>query len=208
MRATTTGLFDRWSQIYDSTVLQRTTYRPLHDAVLDRLEHLDPDVVLDLGCGTGQLTKRLVGRFPDAGVVGCDLSVGMLDEAAERLSDAASGLVRSDAQRLPLRSGSVDAVTCVESFHWYPDQRAAAREVAAVLRPGGSFVMASIATVSPVGSRLLRRATERRGATIRALAPSELARLLEQAGLDVVHQRRVPRFGPLPWPVLTEARRP
>ena len=107
--------------------------------------------------------SRLTEHFPGARVVGADLSAGMLDEAADRLGDAVGGLVRSDAQRLPFRPGSMDAVTCVESFHWYPDQTAAAREVAAVL--------------------------------------------LERTGFEVEHQRRVPRFGPLPWPVLTEARR-
>ncbi|MEO1060539.1 MAG: class I SAM-dependent methyltransferase [Actinomycetota bacterium] len=203
----TTGLFDRWSRTYDSAALQRSTYRPVHDAVLGRLDDLAPEVVLDLGCGTGQLTARLIERFPGARVIGADLSAGMLGEAAARVGDSVAGLVRSDAQRLPLRPGSVDVVTCVESFHWYPDQAAAAREVGDLLRHDGRFVIASIATVSSTGARLLRRATERRGAAVRALAPHDLDRLLDRAGFDVVHQRRVPRWGPLTWPVLTEARR-
>lgn len=207
MRTSSATLFDRWSRTYDSTALQRSTYRPLHDAVLARLDDADPSVILDLGCGTGQLTARLAERFPAARVVGADLSAGMLAEAAERLDGDVAGLVRSDAQQLSLRPGTVDVVTCVESFHWYPDQSAAAREIADLLRPGGRFVMASIATISSTGARLLRRATERRGAAIRALAPRDLDRLLVRAGFDVVHQRRVPRFGPLTWPVLTDARR-
>lgn len=207
MRSSTAGLFDRWSRTYDSSALQRSTYRPVHDAVLARLDDLAPEVIVDLGCGTGQLTARLAGRFPDADVIGADLSVGMLGEAAGRLGASVAGLVRCDAQDLPLRPGSVDVVTCVESFHWYRDQAAAARGVATVLRTDGRFVIASIATFSSTGSRLVRRVTERRGATIRALTPHDLDRLLDRAGFDVVHQRRVPRLGPLSWPVLTEARR-
>ena len=207
MSGEASGLFDRWSRTYDAAALQRSTYRPLHDAVLGRLDHLEPGAVIDLGCGTGQLTARLAAAFPGARVVGADLSSGMLTEAADRLGSSAAGLVRADAARLPVRPGSVDVITCVESFHWYPDQGAAAREGAALLRPGGRVVMASIATVSSVGAQLLRRGSERRGPTIRALAPSDLRHLLTGAGLQVVHQRRIPRLGPLTWPVLTEARR-
>lgn len=44
-------LFDRWSQTYDRMGLQLSTYRPVHDAVLARLDDLDPSTVVDLGCG-------------------------------------------------------------------------------------------------------------------------------------------------------------
>jgi len=78
--------FDLWSATYDRPGLQRTTYRPIHDAVLNRLDGLKPDHVLDLGCGTGQLTERLGAAFPDALVVGADLSDGMLERATDSRS--------------------------------------------------------------------------------------------------------------------------
>ena len=201
-------LFDRWSASYDDPTLQRLTYRPIHDAVIDRVERTQPESVLDLGCGTGLLTERLARRFPDAAVVGVDLSAGMLTEAAARVdcvSLAGPSLARADAERLPFRSAAFDVVVCTESFHWYPRQDRVVAELARVLRPGGRVVIASIATITGVGDRLLRRGSGAAGSTIRALPPLRLRRLLASGGFEVVHQRRVPRLGPFAWPVLTEA---
>ena len=206
-----TDLFDRWSATYDSPTLQRLTYRPIHDAVLRRIDGSSPSTVLDLGCGTGQMTRRLRDRLPDATVIGLDLSTGMLAEATDRLTThdgRTPSLVRADAMRLPLADGSIDLVVCTESFHWYPSQADALQELARVLGPRGQLLIASIATVTDVGHRLLRRATSARGQTIRALPPLRLRGLVTQAGFDVVCQRRVPRPGPLAWPVLTDARVP
>ena len=199
------GLFDRWSAVYDRPRFQNTTYRPVHDAVLARLTGTQPEVVLDLGCGTGQLTQRLTEQFPDAEVVGIDYSVGMLDEASDRVGIRAD-LVRADTQYLPLRSASADVVVCTESFHWYEDQRRALAEIAAVLRPGGQLVIASIAAVTDVGESAVRRLSAAGGQPVRALTPRRLRDLVTEAGFEVVHQRRVTRFGFVPWPVLTDAR--
>jgi len=199
------GLFDRWSAVYDRPRFQAATYRPVHDAVLARLTGTQPEVVLDLGCGTGQLTRRLTEQFPDAEVVGIDYSVGMLAEASDRVGNRAN-LVRADAQYLPFRSASADVVVCTESFHWYSDQRRALEELAAVLRPGGQLVIASIAAVTDLGESALRRLSVAGGQPVRALTPRRLRDLLTSAGFEVVHQRRVARFGFVPWPVLTDAR--
>ncbi len=199
-------LFDRWSVVYDRPAFQNAMYRPVHDAVLDRLVADRPAVVLDLGCGTGHLTLRLTERFPDADVVGIDASAGMLREAAQRVGDSAH-LVRADALTLPFSSACADVVVCTESFHWYQDQRRALAELAAVLRPGGRLLIASIAAISDVGETAAHVWTAAAGQPVRALTPRHLRRLLRAGGFDVLHQRRVPRLGPTPWPMLTDARR-
>jgi ubiquinone/menaquinone biosynthesis C-methylase UbiE len=200
--------FDLWSATYDRPGLQQSTYRPIHDAVLARLDGLQPERVLDLGCGTGQLTERLRAAFPDATVVGADLSNGMLERAAARATgDEPSDFVRGDAQHLPLADSTVDIVTCTESFHWYPDQDAAAAELARVLRPGGRSVIASIATVTGFADDAIHRATTLAGRPIRAIPKRRLRRLLETAGFAVTHQGRIPRLGFVPWPMLTDATR-
>lgn len=206
----TPALFDRWSATYDRPGLQLFTYRPIHDAVLAQIDALEPSTVVDLGCGTGQLTRRLTRRFPDANIVGVDLSDGMLTEAAGRLRQEGGDdrpLVRADALQLPFAASSVDLVVCTESFHWYLDQAGALTELARVLNPGGRLLIASIATVTVAGDRLLRRATGAGGRTIRALPPHRMRQLLARAGFEVIFQRRVPRLGPIAWPVLTDARR-
>ena len=204
------ALFDRWSATYDLPGLQLLTYRPIHDAVLAQLDGLESSTVVDLGCGTGQLTQRLIRTFPDADIVGVDVSDGMLTEAAGRLRQVggdAQPLVRADALQLPFAARSVDLVVCTESFHWYPDQASALAELARVLNPGGRLLIASIATVTGAGDRLLRGVTGAGGTTIRAIPPNRMRRLLARSGFEVISQRRVPRLGLIAWPVLTDARR-
>lgn len=209
--------FDLWSATYDRRGLQQTTYRPIHDAVLERLDALAPERILDLGCGTGQLTERLRDRFADATVVGADLSNGMLERAALRAEahdaetapmHALSGsFVRADALQLPLADAAFDVVTCTESFHWYADQAAAVAELARLLRPGGRLVIASIATVTGFADDAIQRATELAGRPIRPIPKRRLKRLLEADRFDVTHQGRIPRLGFVPWPMLTDATR-
>jgi ubiquinone/menaquinone biosynthesis C-methylase UbiE len=134
----------------------------------------------------------------------------MLTQAAGRLGaigNGAQGLVRADAEQLPFAVSSVDVVVCTESFHWYRDQTRALDELAGVLRPGGRLLIASIAAVTGVGDRLLRRSTGSGERGIRALPPNQLRALLRRSGFEVTHQRRIPRLGLIAWPVLTDARR-
>ncbi|MET4926236.1 class I SAM-dependent methyltransferase [Streptomyces sp. PSRA5] len=88
---------------------------------------------LEIGCGTGIHAARVraLGRTP----VGVDLAAGMLRHARGRLPVA-----RADAERLPLRDGSVPAVLAVMVHTDMPGYPAVLREVARVLRPGGVFV--------------------------------------------------------------------
>ncbi len=204
--------FDLWSASYDRPGLQQVTYRPVHDAVLSRFDGFVPDSILDLGCGTGQLTGRLGETFPTAVVVGADLSDGMLERAIERTDDedpSAShqplAFVRADAQQIPFADSSFDAVVCTESFHWYRDQAAAVAEIARILEPGGRLVIASIATVTGFADDAIQRATALAGRPVRAIPKRRLKSLLEAGGFDVAHQGRIPRLGFVPWPVLTDA---
>lgn len=205
MRRTRSGLFDRWSAVYDRPGFQAATYRPVHDAVIARLANLQPTMVLDLGCGTGQLTRRLVERFPSALVVGVDYSAGMLTEATDRVGDGAS-LLQADAHVLPLRPASVDVIVCTESFHWYRNQQQVVAGLAEILRPSGQLLIASIASVTDAGDSAVRQLSSAAGQPVRALTPRRLAELLSSAGFEVMYQRRIPRLGLVPWPALTQAR--
>jgi ubiquinone/menaquinone biosynthesis C-methylase UbiE len=147
--------------------------------------------VVDLGCGTGQLTQRLIRRFPDANIVGVDLSDGMLTEAAGRLRQVGGDdrpLVRADALQLPFAASSVDLVVCTESFHWYPDQASALAELARVLNPGGRLLIASIATVTGAGDQRLARPHRRTP----AMTSHDWAVKRERS--DRLHHRIAPEF--------------
>jgi SAM-dependent methyltransferase len=88
--------------------------------------------VLDLGAGTGKLTRMLAQRGLE--VIAIDPSAGMVAELA-RVLPAVPAAVGA-AEQLPLRAGSVDAVLVAQAWHWVDPGRAVPA-VARVLRPGG-----------------------------------------------------------------------
>ena len=107
-------------------------------AAAEGLESLLPAGVrrlADVGGGTGIIGRRLVR--PDREVVVVDLTHAMLRLADARIPGRA---VRASADALPLRDGSLDAVTSVWLLHLLPDSRPVVAEFARVLRPGGVLV--------------------------------------------------------------------
>jgi SAM-dependent methyltransferase len=87
---------------------------------------------IDLGCGTGFVTRALATRGWH--VVGVDFSGPML--AAARAASPALHLVRGSADALPLREGVAALLTCGTAFHWFRPVPALA-EIERVLAPGG-----------------------------------------------------------------------
>lgn len=96
--------------------------------------------VLDVGCGTGNYSRALRDAL-GCRCVGIDPSFEML--AAARRSAAAMPLVRSRAERLPLREASFDRVFSVDVVHHLEDQLAYFQEVRRVLRSGGRICTAT-----------------------------------------------------------------
>jgi ubiquinone/menaquinone biosynthesis C-methylase UbiE len=95
-----------------------------------------PATVLELGAGTGKLTELLHRAGHDV------LATDPLPEMLARLPQRAPVRhVVAAAEHIPLRSRSVDAVVCGQSFHWF-DHDLALAEIARVLRPGGVLALA------------------------------------------------------------------
>ncbi|WP_435187062.1 class I SAM-dependent methyltransferase [Streptomyces sp. bgisy126] len=91
--------------------------------------------LLDLACGTGLVTERLVR--PGLRVYGADAAHAMLRVAAGRVPGRT---VRADARRLPLPDASLDAVCAVWLLHLVPFAADVVAEAARVLRPGGVLI--------------------------------------------------------------------
>jgi len=123
--------------IFDSAAAEYDAARPsypaaLFDELAMRAGPLTGKLVLDWGAGTGIASRQLAER--GAIVVSLDIGEQMLRRARARSPE--SSCVLADGNRMPIRSASADLVTFAQSWHWF-DQRAAAAEVARVLKRGG-----------------------------------------------------------------------
>jgi ubiquinone/menaquinone biosynthesis C-methylase UbiE len=149
------------------------------------------DLALDLSTGGGPVALALAPQV--ARVVASDLTPRML-AAAQGLLRARgitnADFVVADAERLPFLDETFDLVTVRIAPHHYADPRAALREVARVLAPGGRFLLIdNIAPEDPLLDRLVNEWDTRRDPShVREYTVAEWRAMLAEAGLRVTHQ--------------------
>ena len=102
-------------------------------------EGLEPGLVLDVCCGTGDITEQIARAHPDVLVVGLDFSAGMLEVARERVAGLDNVLlVEGDAMDLPFDAATFDAAVVSFGLRNTPDYEQVLRQMARVTRPGGT----------------------------------------------------------------------
>ncbi len=146
--------FDRIAPQWDS-MRSAESLAPFR-AALEAVEPAPSDV-LDVGTGTGEGALAVAERFPEAQLVGVDLSESMLERARAKLPTAR--FQQADASALPFADASFDLVTHANMIPFFD-------EVARVLRPGGSALFAfSAGATTPiyVTPERLRAELRRRG---------------------------------------------
>lgn len=102
-----------------------------------------PSRILDLACGTGDFSFELARRFPDAEVLGVDLTPAMLDIARRKNGYPKTGFAEGDAMDLAPaeRYGRFSLCACAFGFRNFPDRRKALSEVRRVLAPEGELLV-------------------------------------------------------------------
>jgi trans-aconitate methyltransferase len=171
----------------------------LAGGVLDWLAPFPDERILDLGCGDGQLSKRIAAT--SAVVVGLDSSPQMADAARALGINVTVG----NAEALPFDSSSFDAVFSNAALHWVRNHDAMLMGVKRVLKPNGRFVaefggFGNIASIRVA----MRTAIERFGHDGSKddvnyyPTPEVYTRRLEQHGFDVERIALIPRPTPLP----------
>jgi len=152
------GMFDGLAPTWETRI------GPHHLWALDlALEDVpSPGRVLDLGTGTGVVALALAERYPEAAVVGIDLSPGMIDEARTKVSPELASRVRfevGDASALACADGEFDLVVLSNMIPF-------SDELARVTAPGGMLVLSfSRGSETPiyVAPDVLRRELGSRG---------------------------------------------
>ncbi|MXN63473.1 metalloregulator ArsR/SmtB family transcription factor [Stappia sp. GBMRC 2046] len=156
----------------------------VEDALKDMLGKKPFDAMLDLGTGTGRLLE--VFRDQYARALGVDASHDMLSVARANLAKAGIGEAQvrhGDVYALTVARESYDVVCIHQVLHFLDDPRRAIGEAARVLRPGGRLLIVDFA---PHDFEFLREAHAHRRL---GFTHEQMARWLEEAGLDVVEVR-------------------
>jgi ubiquinone/menaquinone biosynthesis C-methylase UbiE len=122
---------ERWQRYVDETLR----------AVTDAITFRGGEQVLDIACGTGELERRLLQRWPGLLLIGCDLSAGMLAQAESKPIAGDVSWIQVDATALPFPDASFDAVICANSFHYFRAPEQSLAEMRRVLRPGARLVL-------------------------------------------------------------------
>src|SRR5262245_28078538 len=116
---------------------QHSFVHELGEPVIELLDPKPGERILDLGCGSGELTKKLAESSAD--VTGIDSSAEMIEKAKKNFPELDPRVM--DAQSLDIPDEKFDGVFSNAAFHWFSDPARSAKEVFRVLRKGGRLAM-------------------------------------------------------------------
>jgi SAM-dependent methyltransferase len=139
--------------------------------------------VLDLACGAGSWTKAIADAVGVDEVIALDISPPML----ARCRTAIPGIVavRGSALSLPIRTGSLSAVSCWNSLQQLPSPPQVIAEIGRCLRPGGAFTLLTYRTASTPLARYFQHRHEA-GFDVTAFREDDIRRWLADASLEVL----------------------
>lgn len=187
--------FNRWAAAGRGDEMEEH-HLPIVLPMLALLDFAQSDRVLDIGCGSGWLCRRIATQVPEGKVVGIDVSDEMISRA-RRLSEAISNVefAEGSVEKLPVESNFFEKIVSVESAYYWPDPARGVEELFRALAPGGSaWVLINYyrdnlychqwGSILQVPTKLL--------------SAEEWSELFRRAGLSSVATRQIPDESPTP----------
>lgn len=111
--------------------------------------------ILDLGCGTGFLTRQFMTDYVDQSVIALDIALPMLRTARRKTQDLPVDYLCADAEKLPFADNSLQQIYSNLALQWCQDLSAVLTDMRRLLRPGGQLVFS---TFGPATLRELKAA--------------------------------------------------
>ncbi len=116
-------------------------FEPYAVDLVRRVARRQPASVLEIGAGTGVVTRELARVLPpEVALTATDLNQPMLDQAAAKGTNRSVKWEQADAMQLPYPDGSFDVVVCQFAAMFFPDKAKAFSEARRVLCPGGCYL--------------------------------------------------------------------
>lgn len=143
-KAFVASMFDNIAPTYDKLnhILSLNIDKGWRRDAIDRLSKLQPNLVLDEACGTGDFSILIAQKCPDAKVIGIDISEGMMEIGRKKVEEAhlADRITMhvDDATHLTFANDSVDAVTVAFGVRNYEHLQEGLNEMYRVIRSGGA----------------------------------------------------------------------
>jgi SAM-dependent methyltransferase len=187
--------FNRWAEAGRGDGMEQD-HLPITLPVLDKLHLAATDNVLDVGCGSGWLSRRISKKVPEGRVVGMDVSDEMVRLARRNSIDYHNILfVIGEAAEIPWEPNFFHHAISVESAYYWPDPASGLKELRRVLRPSGSaWILVNYYRDNPYCHQwgpLLAVPTQ-------LLAAEEWSQLFRDAGFTQVTHERIKDASPSP----------
>ena len=172
-----------WMACYASEkkTLEQRNLLSRQRVALELLDVRPPALVLDAGCGSGEMSAKLLERGFD--VRGIDIAEPMIHLASTRFGTDRFQV--ADLESIPFPDGTFDAVVCLGVIEYLQSDDAALCEIRRVLKPSGVAVIATPNGSSPL--KMLDRALAKAGTGIthRTYSPRKWSRVLRANGLEI-----------------------
>lgn len=161
-------------------------HKELSEWAMSLLPSIDPDSILDVGCGGGMQLNMLGSKFPKAYLTGVDFSEDAVTFASETNKiKIEAGMCRIDqapAEELPYSNVTFDLVSAFETYFFWSDLDLAFSEVYRVLKPKGILMVISEQYPDPKFKKRNDEACMRTG--MKLIHNYELLSILKNAGFS------------------------
>ena len=198
--------FEGWAHKYDQSflnlVLFQPTYKLMFSEICKRAKRKTTFRILDIGCGTGTFLAKCLDTSCNMELIGLDMAYNMVQRAeckADRINCNGSAItfMVGDAEQLPFDSGYFDMVTCSNSFHHYPNQLQAVREMRRVLKDNGELLIVDGHRDEPLGYLIFDVFVDAVEKHVHHCSRREFMDMFKEAGFQKVTQQRGGLWCPL-----------